>query len=72
MNLATGAIENKINKANSNWFSSHRTFKKRKGRKKAQHFNKGISFIFTCHLKVKHLNYLNLYSEFKFIFHKLF
>lgn len=34
MNLATGTTENKINKANSTWFSSQRTFKKRKGRKK--------------------------------------
>lgn len=30
MNLATGAIENKINKANSMWFSGHRTSTKRK------------------------------------------
>lgn len=30
MNLATEAIENKINKANSMWFSGHRTSKKRK------------------------------------------
>lgn len=45
MNLATGAIENKINKANSNWFSSHRTFKKRKGRKKAQHLREFLSFL---------------------------
>lgn len=40
MNVAPGAIENKINKANSMWFSGHRTSKKRKERKKkAQHFN---------------------------------
>lgn len=30
MNLATGVIENKINKVNSMWFSGHRTSKKRK------------------------------------------
>lgn len=35
MNLVTGDIENKINKANSMWFSVHRTFKKEE---KAQHF----------------------------------
>lgn len=34
MNLATGAIENKINKANSIWFSGHRTSEKRKGGKR--------------------------------------
>jgi len=40
MNLATGAIENKINKANSMQFSGQRMSKKRKERKKLSEFRR--------------------------------
>lgn len=46
MNLTSGTIENKINKANNLWFSGHRTSEaKKKKEEKAQHLNKRFSFI---------------------------